>query len=273
MHIPTPAYAVTHWAADLERLTYPPEQPRLDMEASQILPARTSAVDLGVTVLATPGHTPDELAWYHHLQRHLYVGDSFYERGDGGEPGQDAPIMFSREGDWVSYMASMSKLLDFVYKENAAVAVVTEGEEQEIEGDDVKEDEKQGDGDDDNHVEKRQDADEAWLTVPNRVKVSCGHTTHSVDGEAILEAVIEFFEDIIVGKVPVVASEEMRGEVYDLWKQEGDAVRFSVKAPRRLCEDARRCMLQAIESKREGRGRSGKLILSGLLKNMPWRGR
>ena len=118
--MPTPRYMVSHWAADFERLVYPSARLQMDMEASQVL--STSASDLGITIISTPGHTPDELAWYDHNQRHLYVGDSFYEEGKDG-----SAIIFPKEGDWLDYMASLDKLLRFVQKENAAVSEGPDG--------------------------------------------------------------------------------------------------------------------------------------------------
>ena len=61
---------------------------------------RPFQTDLGVSVIHTPGHTPDSLAWYDHFEMHLYVGDSFYEEGKDG-----MSISFPGEGnliEWVS---------------------------------------------------------------------------------------------------------------------------------------------------------------------------
>ena len=207
MGIPTPRYKVSYWAEDFDQLKFPLKPESMDMEASQILPA--SASDLGITIVNTPGHTPDELAWYDHNERHLYVGDSFYEEGEEG-----MAILFPKEGDWVDYMSSMTKLLDFVRKENVVVAEDSDG----------------------------------WLSVPKRLKIGCGHTTTSADGETILKEVIDLFEKIILGKVPVQSSEEQRGLAYDTWREKGTAVRFSVRAPRKLCEDARRQIHPLIEA-------------------------
>lgn len=184
----TPRYRVSHWAEDREDLKWP-------------LSSSMSKVNLGITTLQTPGHTPDSLAWYDSSERHLYVGDSFYEMGSDG-----MPIIFPKEGDWVTFMRSMGALRDFVLEQNAVVEGVEEG----------------------------------WVEVLPRVKVGCGHQTAAADAEEMVEAVVGIFERIIAGKVPVVMSEEVRGEVYDLWKEEGEGVRFSVRAPRRLCEEARR---------------------------------
>jgi hypothetical protein len=47
------------------------------------------------------------------------------------------------------------------------------------------------------------------------------------------------FVKIIQGKVPVIKSIEERGEPCDLWMENPEA-RFSVRAPRRLVEAARK---------------------------------
>lgn len=98
LDVPTPKYTVSCWADDLEKLSYD-ERP------------------LGLQILHTPGHTPDELAWYDEQERHLYVGDSFYERvaKDGS---YEQPIIFPKEGNWVHYMQSLEKLLRFVKAKN-----------------------------------------------------------------------------------------------------------------------------------------------------------
>ncbi|KAJ7650323.1 Metallo-hydrolase/oxidoreductase [Roridomyces roridus] len=64
-----------------------------------------SQIALGVTILHTPGHTPDELALYDSAEKMLYVGDSLYER---------EPIIFPSEGSIVEWMSSMDYLLAFV---------------------------------------------------------------------------------------------------------------------------------------------------------------
>lgn len=201
--IPTPRYTVQYWAKDFERLQCSFPRPTSGQHAAKDLYRRQyDTVDLGITVINTPGHTPDELAWYDNTQRHLYVGDSFYERST-----DDMPIIFPKEGDWTDYMASMRKLLDFVRQENEQVTVT-------------------------------EDSDD-WIVVPNRIKVGCGHATTSVDGEQILVDVIELFSNIIHGKTPVRRSEEIRGEIHDFWQADGDDARFSVRGPRRLCEEIR----------------------------------
>ncbi|TFK40308.1 beta-lactamase-like protein [Crucibulum laeve] len=64
---------------------------------------------LDVTVLHTPGHTPDELALYDENEMMLYVGDSLYEY---------EPIIFPKEGSIVEWFTSMDYLISFVQREN-----------------------------------------------------------------------------------------------------------------------------------------------------------
>ena len=92
--VPTPVYEVSLWAANLEWI-----------------------VQGRIQIVQTPGHTPDELAWYDAEERHLYVGDSFYNRVSE-EGSYTQPIIFPPHGDLVAYMASLDKLLQFVKQEN-----------------------------------------------------------------------------------------------------------------------------------------------------------
>ncbi|KAJ9621957.1 hypothetical protein H2203_006838 [Taxawa tesnikishii (nom. ined.)] len=214
----TPTYSVSHWAEDVQHFRWPRNVPTVPVQDASNPSLRTLSADPGITILQTPGHTPDELAWYDHGERHLYVGDTLYERG-----ADDMPIIFPRDGNWIQYMASLHKLLEFVRDKNAILfsppAPLPSPSDEECD---------------------QSDADnEDWQVVLPRVKVGCAHQTASVDGEEILEEVIALFERIIEGKVPVVNSREIRGEVYDSWKEDGE-VKFSVRAPRRLCEEARK---------------------------------
>lgn len=191
---PTPYYQVTHWAQAFERLTYP--------LTSLAYPHRKAGEqDLGITIIQTAGHTPDELAWYDHDERHLYVGDSFYEEGKDG-----MPIIWSGYGNWIEWTFNMQKLLSFVRSQNGEEARSVRG----------------------------------WELVPKRVKISCAHQTTSVDGEQIIEDLKKRFSRILTGQTPVIKSSSIMGETVDTWRDDGKDVKFSFQAPRRLCEDARR---------------------------------
>lgn len=175
MGVPVPNYRVSLWAKDFEKIY---DNPSLNLQ-----------------VLHTPGHTPDELAFYDQDERHLFVGDSFYERVANDKSYEQA-IIFPKEGNFIDYMQSLEKMLTFVNSKNA-------------------------------------EADKP------PVKIGCGHVTSSVDGKDILLAVKKLFLNIIAGKVPIVQTEEKRGEEFVLWKEVGEP-RFSVAAPKRLVLDARK---------------------------------
>lgn len=66
-------------------------------------------VPLGVSILHTPGHTPDELAVYDAAEKMLYVGDSLYE---------EETIIFPKEGSIVDWILSMEYLIVFVKTED-----------------------------------------------------------------------------------------------------------------------------------------------------------
>ncbi|KAK5709008.1 hypothetical protein LTS12_028129, partial [Elasticomyces elasticus] len=159
--------------------------------ATAIKPAKT---DLGITIIQTPGHTPDELAWYDHEEMHLYVGDSFYHEGKGDK----MPIIFPGEGSLIEWVFSMQKLAVFVRGENARAAAASEDS-------------------------STQDADDEWVHVkpaPRRVKICCAHQTYSVDGAEILAELEAFSFRVFIGRVPVVASKKWHDdEIYDSWRE------------------------------------------------------
>lgn len=169
-----PKYKVSYWINDYEWYNY-------------------NGQSLGLQVLHTPGHTPDELAFYDKEERHLFVGDSFNERVADDKSYEQA-ILFPKEGNLVDFMRSLDKLIAFVGEKNSELG-------------------------------------------QRAVKIGCGHVTSAVDGLEILLAVKEFFVHVIAGNVPIVDSEEKRGEKYDTWKEEGEP-RFSVTAPSRLVLEA-----------------------------------
>lgn len=194
--IPVPYYQVTKWAQAFERLTYSPAG----------LNARGH--DLGITIIQTPGHTPDELAWYDNNEMHLYVGDSFYYEGEDG-----MPIIWPGEGNMVEWAFSVQKLHYFVKSMNLQAAEASR-DDSEVIGD--------------------------WVQVPKRVQVSCAHQTTSVDGEEILTDVEEFWWRAVRSEVPVVESQHWLGETYDTWRDDTTGPKkMSYRAPRRLMGEAR----------------------------------
>jgi glyoxylase-like metal-dependent hydrolase (beta-lactamase superfamily II) len=71
-----------------------------------------SGSPLGLTILHTPGHTPDSLSVWDARDRMLYVGDTLY---------QYAPIIFPAEGSIIEWWASMNALLDHVARADADI--------------------------------------------------------------------------------------------------------------------------------------------------------
>ena len=96
--IATPRYEVTNWAKDNDILCF-------------------DGKSLDLQIIHTPGHTPDEIAWYDRQERHLYVGDSFYERVAKDKSYEQA-IIFPKEGNIIDYLQSLNKLLLFVEARN-----------------------------------------------------------------------------------------------------------------------------------------------------------
>lgn len=70
-----------------------------------------------MTILHTPGHTPDEIALYDEAEKMLYVGDSLYEW---------EPIIFPKEGSIITWFSSMEYLISFVKKQNSLLQVSDE---------------------------------------------------------------------------------------------------------------------------------------------------
>lgn len=102
LHIDTPAFTPI-LVPDLHEIQS--HYPREGKAANQSVP-------LGMRVLHTPGHTPDELALWEEGERVLYVGDTLYEW---------APIIFPNEGSIVDWFSSVDRLLQLVGDEDAKI--------------------------------------------------------------------------------------------------------------------------------------------------------
>lgn len=167
--------------------------------------------DLGLSIIHTPGHTPDSVAWYDNYEMHLSCGDSFYEEGVDG-----MPITFPKEGNLIEWVFSMQKLAVFVRSENARA----EREAEELSG------------------------DEGWLEVAKRVVVSCAHSTSKIDGGEILAALEKFAARVFGGEVPIVKEGMYFGEQFCRWRDpddsKDDGYKMSLQAPMRLMTEARK---------------------------------
>lgn len=97
----------------------PSYKPLLVPHLHQIHSLLSPKTPLGVLVLHTPGHTPDELALYDVNDKMLFVGDSLYEH---------EPIIFPKEGSILTWFSSVDFLIKFVTSENEKGT--TEGSEE-----------------------------------------------------------------------------------------------------------------------------------------------
>lgn len=88
--------------ADLEIRT-PSYTPTLLPHRAPVVSA--DGVPLGVELLHTPGHTPDELALWDEEEGMLYVGDTLYEH---------EPIIFPKEGSIVDWLDTIDNLIQLV---------------------------------------------------------------------------------------------------------------------------------------------------------------
>jgi hypothetical protein len=141
---------------------------------------------------------------------HLYVGDSFYERGPEG-----MDIIWPSQGNLIEWYFSMQKLRCLIRSENARALAVAE-------------------------VEEAESGSDGWVNVARRVKVGCGHQTADIDGEDIMEALRRMGQRVLRGQVPVSDTMIISGETVDRWMEPGEDLQFSFRAPRRLMEDARK---------------------------------
>ncbi|KAH9945245.1 Metallo-hydrolase/oxidoreductase [Epithele typhae] len=111
-HDPTflsPANLPTHSLCDSLGLESPSFTPSLTPDRAQLV--SKDGVSLGLTLLHTPGHTPDELALWDEGDGMLYVGDTLYE---------DAHIIFPNEGSIVQWFASVDGLTAMLQKSGRA---------------------------------------------------------------------------------------------------------------------------------------------------------
>lgn len=74
--------------------------------------SQRSPVGTGLTIIHTPGHTPDELAVWDEGERVLYVGDTLYEW---------AHIIFPSEGSIIEWIRSVNVLIELVGPEEAKI--------------------------------------------------------------------------------------------------------------------------------------------------------
>ncbi|KAF8825098.1 hypothetical protein HHX47_DHR7000707 [Lentinula edodes] len=201
---------------------------------SNLIPS--NKISSHVTVLHTPGHTPDSLTIYDSTScpPMLYVGDSLYEY---------EPIIFPKEGSIVDWFSSIEALIGFVRMK-----------ERELLGSGIDEKEEGKD----NAVVGYEKYDVADTSIRprhhqqrqrKRVLLNAGHVTCLKPALEILQAVKRFMEDVVSGREPVRRRWVKRGEEtveYRQSRQEGTeanttpvgASRFSLICPERLILEA-----------------------------------
>lgn len=108
----SPVRIPEHSLCNALHIKTPQYNPKLVPHGHVITSPTHPRTSLNITILHTPGHTPDELAIYDGSEMMLYVGDSLYEY---------EPIIFPNEGSMVSWFESVDYLMTFVAERNAMV--------------------------------------------------------------------------------------------------------------------------------------------------------
>lgn len=130
MGLKLPDYKIAYWVEHQEEIIWPPPTTsRLLEEQARQPDDEKAAVDIsqrtGIMAYHTPGHTPDSLTIYDSKARHLFIGDSIYERESpdssaAGEP--PMPIMFDVESnltDWFKSVEQLSRLISKLNKQRS----------------------------------------------------------------------------------------------------------------------------------------------------------
>jgi glyoxylase-like metal-dependent hydrolase (beta-lactamase superfamily II) len=194
-NIDTPRYEIDMWCDDQQELVYSH--------------SNGVRIPLDITVLHTPGHTPDSLSWYDKDTRVLYVGDSLYQqvsdetREAPWGPEQPMPIIFPKEGSLHDWWYSVKKLIAFV---------------------DSKDDPK---------------------TPEFHTELAAGHVTTHVDAFNCLTRATDFIARVLKDEVPSIPQGDRRGQPTRLWsealsdKPDEDLLEFSLAAPEALVEEGR----------------------------------
>src|SRR6267378_6357486 len=100
-----PAIARAHRSATFAKLPWPDEDEQYDVAWRPL--ADGQVVVAGgepLTVIHTPGHSPDHLAFWHESSRTLFTGDLVVS-------GSSVMIHWSRGGDLTQYLGSLARLL------------------------------------------------------------------------------------------------------------------------------------------------------------------
>ncbi len=100
-----PAVARQHPKAVFSKFPYPDDEARIDVHWHPL--AEGDVISIGreaLTVLYTPGHSPDHVAFWHEETQVAFTGDLVIKGGS-------VMIHWSRGGDLASYLRSLERLL------------------------------------------------------------------------------------------------------------------------------------------------------------------
>jgi glyoxylase-like metal-dependent hydrolase (beta-lactamase superfamily II) len=106
-----PHYKIGIWADNLQGVSY-------------THPLTGELIQTDLTIIHTPGHTPDSLSWYDNTERLSNVGDSIYDRtssvAENARWGKEPPmqIMFDLASNLLDWWNSVKKVIAFIEERN-----------------------------------------------------------------------------------------------------------------------------------------------------------
>ena len=241
LDLPLPKYMIGIWATHPQSVIYPYTHPfRRGGPGHPDSPSLgTTLIPTGITILHTPGHTPDSLSWYDEDTRTISVGDSFYERESretkqaswGPEP--PMPTIFTKESDLAAWWRSLQVLRAFVMEKQR------EGSEDTIPDDESREvltKKSEGEGDwtsvtADNETisylnifrDRTTTSAEALRSSPQirrkrvHIMLSAAHVTTNAPAQPAIDGIKHFMARILRDEVPFKHVEDRRGEATGLW--------------------------------------------------------
>lgn len=172
--------------------------------------------DLHLQALHTPGHTPDSLTIYDADEHWLYTGDLFYQRKAVLPRGLEyrQAIIFPPQGNLHDYMKSLRRLSSFAASSTGAMLRLGLGGSLDRVG------------------------ESPSNVVQSPLHIACGHTTSAASATSLLSEVLDFFEAVIQGSMPIVHRYRRFGEPFAVWQPPGDP-NLSLVMPIRLLNEYR----------------------------------
>jgi len=168
--------------------------------------------DLGLKVIHTPGHTPDQMAVFDEEECWLFTGDTIYQRAKEMPWGevQDVPIILVGQGNWTDYVRSLKKLQDFIQGEEGSRC-----------------------------------AKDQCAGGRKQIHLGAGHTTQAAPALQFIKDGREFVARVVDGDVPIIATlpgdevapgGTLGDENFLFWQDDGEPL-FSILAPERFQKD------------------------------------